>query len=874
MAVSVGVLGVTIAAMLYMAQNCGQQQVSSVQSLDNFAAGSQVFLNQCSAPVANRTRKTVAAAMAKVVVLAPENKHPMTVATHDALTAVPDQLLIWAMRHQGTVLVSRDTAELCTAALAQPENGGAPRSFPPGSLSACFVYFPATAKTREILNFNVANDAREIQHGLLKTFGSAVAQLAPEVEPGIYPALLAFEKNLARAFVADLVASNQKAFDIAALAPFLGRFDRAAVAAAAAAGQDPLDLFSYDQAQATKQYPGYAFNKKRFLDFVFAEAFDSYYCNNWGEFNEGKAQAIAAGNQPLADAKDLANTRRRMATFFPKSHGVFAAGIDTILGSLSNPDRLAGAGKQGFGLLGGGRGAPPSRTVKYENPYWAGTQAFFGSIWSNTGGAAANAYGRYTERVTQSVDNYYNSGGTNIAGAVAQGVGGGVVSTYEEEVAAPIREQTQQRFDVQMQGGASINEAAVNSVLLAVGDQTGATPFLEGTYGVDTTEARMLSGTERVVRVGQGGLQLLDTATGVGGLVSSTRAGSRLASAAGREAAAAERAAASSFDVGDAFNTQRAGAGLWEAADSATAGPQALRATREAYQTAAEQGLAANADEFLDYRYSNGQSRLESYAAGMSEDAASTTLRKGDRFYVVTDATQGTDLDRLAWGADKPPHPDVLGSRAAYDDFVNEAALPPLKGNAARTNARVLELEVTADGIPGVTSTVAPNYGGQGGISQTLLTYNKDTVQGSSLFKVVGDTADSTKPISVYREYDQFLQNFDDVAASGAARREAAAAFDSTASQTIREWGVLEASQQAYQGAGDSLASQARTQDESGFGSGYVPFVEPQGSQPDGLIDSGADLGQQPSGYDEPYVDPYQDAAPVDDGYGSTEEAH
>lgn len=838
MMVHVGVIGLVVSGILYTAQNCGPRDASSIKTLDNFAAGSPVFVNQCSASPDHRTRKVVAAAMAKVVLLDAENRHPMTVATHDALTAVPDPLLMWAMRHYGTVIVSPETAELCSAAITQ--GGGKRRSFEPDSLAGCFVYFPKTENTREVLNFNVANDPVAIQHALLKTFSSAISQLAPEVEPKIYKALLAFQKNVARAFIADLVDDRQRAFNINELKPFLGNFDLDEVTQAgrsyvpgARLGSDPLDAFSFDDDKSGRKYPGFAFNKKRFLDFTFAEAFDSFYCNNWGEFNEGKARAIARGEAPLADARDLVNTRKRMAVFFPRTHKVFAAGIDEVLNALAQPKDFAlgeDTESSGFALQGGGRYYPPSRAFEQESPVWEGTKALFGSLWSNTGGAAANAYGRYTARVEKSVNSYYESGGTNVVAAVASGATGGVAKTYEDEVAAPIREQTQKRFDVQLKGGASINQAATNAVLLAVGDQTGATPFVEGAYGVDTAEARFLSGKERAVRVAQGGLQLIDTATGVGGLVGVGKAGTKVVSATARETTALGRAAENAVDVGGAFNGAGPGTGLWKAADTATAGPNALKATREAFLDAERSGLAPDAEKFLTGGKYN---RLESYGAGMAEDATATTLRKGDKIYVVTDAANGTDVDKLVWGANKPPHPDVLGSKVAYDEFVNQTALPDLK-TGQRTNARVLELEVTADGIPAVNSTIQPNFGKQGGAQQTFLAYNKEQVQGSNLFKVVGDTADPAKPIGVYKQYDNFMQSFDEAMDATTAATAARQAFDQSLTGAVQDWGKLTVASQLYQGSGDSISDSVRPTEGVDLGVvEFDPFKDPKGSNVD-----------------------------------------
>ena len=373
MAVHATVIFSVVGGLLYGAQNCGKRGASSLNTLDNFAAGSQVFLNQCSADPKHRTRRVVAAAMAKVLVLDEEGRHPMTIATHDVLTAIPDQLLLWSMRHFGTVIVSPETAELCSAGI--PDQGGPARTFKPGSLNSCFVYIPATGSNPEVLNFNVTNDPKEIQHSLLKTFASAISQLAPEIQPEIYPALLAFEKNVARAFVADLVDQRQGAFNISNLNNFLGKYEldkieklTANYVPGADIKNDPLELFSFDPRETGRSYRGYAFNKKRFLDFTFAEAFDSYFCNNWGAFNEGKAKSIAHGDQPLTGAMDLANTRKRMAVFFPRSHKVFAAGIGKVLKALEKGEGASlTSDTEGFSLGGGSR-SPPSRQVQYESP--------------------------------------------------------------------------------------------------------------------------------------------------------------------------------------------------------------------------------------------------------------------------------------------------------------------------------------------------------------------------------------------------------------------------------------------------------------------------------------------------------------------------
>ena len=161
----------------------------------------------------------------------------------------------------------------------------------------------------------------------------------------------------------------------------------------------------------------------------------------------------------------------------------------------------------------------------YESPAWAGTKAFFGSVWDNTGGAVGRAYNSYSDQVGKAVDEVYDG---NIATTTAKAIGKVGADNYQAYYDRKY-EQTSRRIETMQQGGMDPTTAQRYGVGLAVGDVIGVTDIAEGVGGYEVENARKLSGYERTMKVVQGTGQVAGTAAGVVGAtgrVSSMIAGS------------------------------------------------------------------------------------------------------------------------------------------------------------------------------------------------------------------------------------------------------------------------------------------------------------------------------------------------------------
>jgi hypothetical protein len=257
---------------------------------------------------------------------------------------------------------------------------------------------------------------------------------------------------------------------------------------------------------------------RRIQSFIFSHAFDSYYCNSWAALDASELQNIKAGKNPTSKLGAIFNTREIMRVMFPKTFDIFSVKIASRLEGVpavqvkkiySAPTASSLSSASAFRL---GDASP-----YVTSSFWfkEAPSAFFGNIWSNTGGAVGRGYQSYSQSVKRAVDRNYSGG--NIIVETGKGIAGGLKESYVENVYRPIQDKADQRFNTQIAGGASVNQAMFNSVNLAVGDVLGTTPLVEGVAGIDTADARTLNGMERVQRVASGTATLAGNAALIAG---------------------------------------------------------------------------------------------------------------------------------------------------------------------------------------------------------------------------------------------------------------------------------------------------------------------------------------------------------------------
>lgn len=231
---------------------------------------------------------------------------------------------------------------------------------------------------------------------------------------------------------------------------------------------------------------------------------------------------------PVAEISKLKNTRKGMEIFFPRTYTRFVSKtwptieseINILLNQMDAPNGL-GLTSDGLSLTSDGlalmqghrrtRRGQRSTSPQMESSTWAGTKAFFGSVWDNTGGAVGRAYGNYRETVNRVYDG-------NIASTVVKAVGQTGVDAYSAYYDRKF-EQTMNRIDTLKRGGMTAAQSRGYGVALAVGDITGITDLAEATGGYEVERARELDAWERAQKFATGTAAAAGTAAGVVGAV-------------------------------------------------------------------------------------------------------------------------------------------------------------------------------------------------------------------------------------------------------------------------------------------------------------------------------------------------------------------
>jgi hypothetical protein len=376
---------------------------------------------------------------------------------------------------------------------------------------------PATSKSRATLNIFLPPGPDEIYHHLPRLFAVYATEYALAGDPVLNDWLNTQLPQLTVAYLKDVAAGP---FDLkAATSEFAPKADIAGLKAALQGSKAPtFDAVATLLGLSSDQSLAIGSTNRRIQSFIFSHAFDSYYCNSWAQANSADLQQIKSGKKSVSAIGTVYNTREIMRTLFPQTFEIFSQKIASRIENIpavqvkkiySAPAQQSASSAGAFSL----DSANPYATTSFW--FKDAPSAFFGSIWDNTGGAVGRGYQSYSESVQRAVDRNYSGG--NIVVESGKALAGGLQDAYVENVYKPIQEKNEQRFDTQINGGASVNQATFNSVNLAVGDVLGTTPLVEGTAGIDTASARNLNGMERVERIAHGTAALAGNAALVAG---------------------------------------------------------------------------------------------------------------------------------------------------------------------------------------------------------------------------------------------------------------------------------------------------------------------------------------------------------------------
>lgn len=462
---------------------CKRPDSSRLKTLDNFAAGKRVKTNVCSGDPAlanlDGLDVVLTSLRERIDYETKADKAAIERAVTESFSAVPPDVQNLFLMLNGRILVSDNANSICTD-MDRHMAQGMDKTLKADELAAlkedldkvtsCYLFgTPSLTKRlkgqeRQMLTIVVPGLPAEIQHSIVRSVGYLVSNVFSHLiyseGDGVItwiseenPSFTNKKEEIAAAFLKDVGASSNAS-----------RF--------------------------AKYQPGGAASKaerKSFGTFVYAEAFDSFYCNG--------------------HAKDSNNTRKIMVSSFPNTYGAFvghkttgtvtaskvpeafaANAADSIdVGAISTRPNLqfreklvvvdwlkeaaknrkpksgsAGASKdkQGFALSGG--------LLGWASDAWNGTY----NAVSETVRGAGVLYGEYSDRVgqaTQAAMDQYSAGGRTptwgqTAMAAVQGVSAGTGYT-------DYYNNTQRAIDTRLNQGQSITQAALGGV----SDSTGYT---------------------------------------------------------------------------------------------------------------------------------------------------------------------------------------------------------------------------------------------------------------------------------------------------------------------------------------------------------------------------------------------------------------
>lgn len=682
--------------IIFVFTACNRQNKSRTRNLESLASGKSIT-TQClsrSAP----PRASVKLLASTIIPLAGARNDQVTIQATDALRVIPEEALMFLLYHRAHIIATSDPTSICSGAIQAFSTYK--MQFQSKDLASCAVYSPPSKSRPEVLNLVVHSSPAEVSENLVRVAGAAVAQVSAVTDPQGWASMRGFQVNLANRFLQDVEGSG--VFRLDDLKGFIGQRLNSGRSLT-------IDSFDFGGADA-----GQAGRKSRFLDYVFAESFDSYYCNSEGNYNPALIEAVKRKARPETDLALISNTRERMHGLFPETHNYFKQNIREVLSYLASrasrgtPGRIqsktnVSANRTVFNL-------DESKTPVggYESTWASGASGFFGSIWGNTGGAIGNTYNYYTQKVQEAAYENFTAGDNVLTGTL-KAAGGATQDIYSQDIYQPIYDKTTQRYQVQKDGGVDDVTAQINVIGLAIGDNFGgATKFAESIGGADTQAGRILSPSERLTRAGEGSLEALNTITTVASMMPS------------REVLAATGL------------PNRVGAGGVARGSIGVTDAAAIERTSGTLRSMVEEGLsqgrytATEADKIINQR-------LTSYSQAMGPDAVQAALQPGETAWAAKAVVEGKPVSpNLTWTSRNPPPPEIFaGDKAAMRQFIQDTALPY---NVDQVKGFEIVKITAKEPIPTIDSTISEmvfdnGSRGVGGARQTFLVANQNTIE-------------------------------------------------------------------------------------------------------------------------------------------------
>jgi len=524
----------------FLAISCNRNiESSGLGSLENVSAGQRVNVNQCRGSYQPLAQSRIIPPIGKI---ANENKIKNEGVVREALTAIPEDVQRLFIALKGKILITDGVGSICTQRFAQKsEQHYASEGL--GDIRGCIVFFPASDRNLQILNIILAPDENEIRHSMGRIFGGFLAELVPRLAVNTQTGMLQLadkdaeaakdsKSALATTYLREV--SESSVFSLQKIGFLFGDYglaelDGALKSPALNAEKDIFKYVSFENSKETK-FTDAKMNERQYraLSFIAAESFDSYFCNISAPYDAEKLRGIKSGARNLSEVANEKNSRQVMFHIFPNTYREFeSAALPSLMEGIQA--KIVAAEKTVFFNRDAGKPAEAMQLVddsaereaseglslagnyEPESPWWAGTKAFFGSAWDNTGGAVGRGYNSYSKAVGKAVDEVYDGNVATTAAKAVGKVGSDAYGDYYQRT----YDQTGKRIETLQQGGMSAGKSQAYGVALAVGDLTGVTELAEATEGFDIDEKRELDGWERAQKAANGTAAAAGTAAGV-----------------------------------------------------------------------------------------------------------------------------------------------------------------------------------------------------------------------------------------------------------------------------------------------------------------------------------------------------------------------
>lgn len=328
---------------------------SDEKTLDNFAAQTMVSRNSCSGaePVnqglMNRTKINEASCAG--------SSDPLCQSVSAYLSAVPRDVQAAFDAMGGSISIRSDAVQICQAQLNDRTSPQFTSNASAQQIDACYVYVNDTVQRKSILTFVMPPDAGAIRYQGVRLFGFFFAQFVPYTtgnraqgfqfvpQQNQQQGLLDLKSSLANAFLTDLAniqkQNPQGMMSLSNMNAMLGENAHQKVINNLEGQRAPLEGLSFASSGESLTPDQMTLRKLRFMDFVFAESFDSQHCSQ--ETRAKSAQFALTMNSYrnidaaiLARARDMANGGNAMAL----AKGTPASASKSALSLNSNMENL------------------------------------------------------------------------------------------------------------------------------------------------------------------------------------------------------------------------------------------------------------------------------------------------------------------------------------------------------------------------------------------------------------------------------------------------------------------------------------------------------------------------------------------------------